>query len=237
MDLVPWLIAMVVSFLCGSVPFAVLIGRAKGIDIRSIGSGNPGASNLGRALGKRWGILCFVLDAGKGFVPTVVYGGSVVVAMAARDRGVWADPAAMVDGVVAGPDGSLRWVLVAVAAVLGHVFSPWLGFRGGKGVATGAGATLGLFPVVTVPAVLSTVVWYAVAKLSGYVGLASVFAAASLPPMTLVSGLILGLSLGEVGVFVGLTVALAALVIVRHVGNLRRIAAGTETKAEWTRRR
>ena len=243
MDLIPWLIALVVSFLCGSIPFAVLISRAKGIDIRTFGSGNPGASNLGRALGKRWGILCFVLDVGKGLVPTILYGSLIVATaeLAILDHDgsgrvlSRSDPIAI--DHTAGIGGSLMWVSVAVAAVLGHVFSPWLGFRGGKGVATGLGATLGLFPVVTVPALIAFVLWYLVAKMSGYVGLASVFAAASLPPLTVVSGLILRLSLGEIAVFAGLCTALAALVVVRHAGNLRRITRGEEPKAEWTGRR
>ncbi|MEO1238008.1 MAG: glycerol-3-phosphate acyltransferase, partial [Planctomycetota bacterium] len=127
-----------------------------------------------------------------------------------------------------------QWVLVAVAAVCGHVFSPWLKFRGGKGVATGLGAALGLFPVVTVPAVVAFVIWFAVCKITGYVGLASSIAAASLPVLTVGGGLVFGLGGGEIAVFAALTGVLAALVILRHRGNLARIRAGTEPKAAWT---
>ena len=224
-----WLVG---AFLCGSIPFAVLIGRAKGVDIRKLGSGNPGASNLGRQVGRKWGLLCFLLDVGKGLVPTLLY--LVVMMRQLVDAESISD--AVVDTQTHAAFYALQWVLVAVAAVLGHVFSPWLGFRGGKGVATGLGATLGLFPVVTVPGLLAFGIWYAVCKLTGYVGLASVVAAASLPVMTAVSGLVLGLTLGETLVFVGLTTALAGLVIYRHRGNLARLRQGVEPRAAWTGR-
>lgn len=223
-----WLIWVVGAFLAGSIPFAVLIGRAKGVDIRQHGSGNPGASNLGRTVGKKWGMICFVLDVGKGLVPTALFG-LLLFAMASGRAMSTLPHDAPPGGVVAG-----QWVLVAVAAVLGHVFSPWLKFRGGKGVATGLGATLGLFPIVTIPGVIAFVIWYAVCKATGYVGLASVIAAASLPVFTVVNGLVLGLSFGQVAVFAGLTALLAALVIFRHRGNLARLRAGTERKAAWT---
>ncbi len=213
-----WILWLCGAFLAGSIPFAVLIGHAKGVDIRQHGSGNPGATNLGRAVGKKWGLLCFVLDVLKGLLPTLGFG---LLAAAAHATGV---------------GHAFQWVLIAVAAVAGHIFSPWLGFKGGKGVATGLGATLGLFPVVTLPAAVALVLWYAVCKITGYVGLASVLAAASLPLSTLAGGLAMGLSAGEIAVFVGLTAALAALVIWRHRGNLDRIRKGTEPKARWTGR-
>lgn len=224
MPTLPWTLWLCGTFLAGSIPFAVLIGRAKGVDIRQHGSGNPGATNLGRAVGKKWGLLCFLLDVGKGLVPVL---GFMIGAEAGQSVGSQATPPAWF---------ALQWVLIAVAAVAGHIFSPWLGFKGGKGVATGLGATLGLFPVVTVPAALAFVLWYAVCKTTGYVGLASVLAAASLPVTTVVGGLALGLSPGEIAVFAGLTALLAALVIWRHRGNLDRIRKGTEPKAGWTGR-
>ncbi len=235
MSLGIWWLWVAGAFLCGSIPFAVMLGKLNGVDIREHGSGNPGASNLGRAVGKPWGILCFLLDVGKGVVPTVGFLWPMAAAtLTARYE---ADPRGL-----AGPgDYSavliyLQWVLVAVAAVLGHVFSPWLKFRGGKGVATGLGATLGLFPIVTIPGVLAFFIWLGMCKVTGYVGLASVIAAACLPVMTLVSGLVLGLTLGETLIFVALTATLAGLVIWRHRGNLARIREGTEAKAAWTGR-
>lgn len=219
-----WLIWLALAYLCGSIPFAVLIGRWRGVDIRKHGSGNPGASNLGRAVGRKWGLLCFFLDVLKGLLPTLAFGL------------LYLDLAAAGDGAALTPGLSLQWVAVGLAAVLGHVFSLWLGFRGGKGVATGLGAALGLFPVVTAPGFIALGIWYVVCKTSGYVGLASVVAAASLPLLTIASCLMLGMRVGEIAIFFGLTGALAALVIWRHRGNLSRLRAGTEPKAAWTRR-
>ncbi|MEM1026706.1 MAG: glycerol-3-phosphate 1-O-acyltransferase PlsY [Planctomycetota bacterium] len=238
MDWIVYGIAWAVAFLCGSIPFAVLIGRAKGVDIRKVGSGNPGATNLGRALGKKWGLLCFGLDVGKGLVP--VFGFQIIGLLRALTGWYWveviADP--MWQGGVYQLTAPLagQWVGLAVAAVMGHIFSPWLGFKGGKGVATGLGASLGLFPFVTLPGVACGIVWLITAKLTGYVGLSSALAAALLPILTAVSGLLFGLSLGPLAVFVGLTALLAALVIVRHRGNLQRTFNGTEPKAAWTGR-
>ena len=229
MNLPLWILWLVGAFLAGSIPFAVLIGRARGVDIRKLGSGNPGASNLGRQVGRKWGLLCFLLDVGKGLVPVIGFALMPLLGSQSSSGSLeWYR--AELGGVLL----SLQWVLIAVAAVLGHVFSPWLGFRGGKGVATGLGATLGLFPVVTVPGILGFAIWYVVCKVTGYVGLASVVAAACLPVMTLVSGRVLGLSWGETAVFVTLTAALAGLVIFRHRGNLARLRAGTEARADWT---
>ncbi|MEM6853495.1 MAG: glycerol-3-phosphate acyltransferase, partial [Planctomycetota bacterium] len=211
-----WAIWLIGAFICGSIPFAVILGKLNGVDIRKLGSGNPGASNLGRQVGKKWGIFCFVLDVGKGLVPTLLF--LIPVAELTLESRYQVDP----HGIESGPINmtwlTLQWVFIAVAAVLGHVFSPFLKFKGGKGVATGLGATLGLFPVVTIPGLLAFAIWYAVCKISGYVGLASVIAAASLPVTTVIAGLTLKLSGGEIAVFAGLTGALAALVIVRHRG-------------------
>lgn len=233
-----WAIWLLGAFVCGSIPFAVILGKLHGVDIRKLGSGNPGASNLGRQVGRKWGVFCFVLDVGKGLVPVVGFAifwkQFLPDGMVLGDHGVVYTP---YDSTAYTPTWiALQWVLVAVAAVLGHVFSPFLKFRGGKGVATGLGATLGLFPVVTVPGVLAFVIWIAVCKITGYVGLASVIAAASLPITTIVAGLILNLSVGEIAVFAGLTALLAALVIFRHRGNLARLRAGTEPRAGWTGR-
>ncbi|MEM9419818.1 MAG: glycerol-3-phosphate 1-O-acyltransferase PlsY [Planctomycetota bacterium] len=237
-----WLLWLVGAFLCGSIPFAVILGKAKGVDIRKIGSGNPGATNLGRAVGKKWGFICFGLDVGKGLVPTVAF--CFLLIRAHRDEQMlctnlnqtFLESLRIYWGSITGHSVAdcLMWTVIAIAAVSGHVFSPFLKFKGGKGVATGLGAALGLFPIVTVPGLIAFALWYAVCKLSGYVGLASVVAAASLPVLTIGSGLVLGLTPGEIAVFASLTGVLAALVIVRHRGNLARIRAGTEPKASWT---
>ena len=105
------------AYLLGAIPFGLLIGRARGVDVRTQGSRNIGATNVGRVLGRKWGYLCLALDILKGFVPTL-------------------SAALLLRGDRADPRQQLLVLLVAVAAVLGHVFPVYLGFRGGKGVAT-----------------------------------------------------------------------------------------------------
>jgi len=215
----PWLIG---GYLLGSVSFALLLGRMKGIDIRQHGSGNVGATNLGRALGKKWGILCFVLDLGKGLIPVLGY--RMTLLAAADEPG---------DGAT----GMLLWLAVGVAAVLGHVFPVFLKFKGGKGVATSAGALLGFWPVLTVPTLASAVVWFGVTKLTAYVGLASVLAAAVLPVLVVGFGLLMGYEPGQIAINTGVSALLAALVIYRHRSNIKRLLAGTEDQVEWAKRK
>lgn len=159
---------IVLSFLAGSVPFGYLIGRARGIDLREVGSGNIGATNLGRALGKEYFAVCFVLDMAKGMMPTLLAGH--FMGMLGRMDVPTAD--------------AFWWLGVMIAAVLGHMFTPWLGFKGGKGVATGLGAMIGVLPAMTIPAAGALVVFVMVLLLWRYVSLASCAAAATLPIWT-----------------------------------------------------
>lgn len=160
-----WWMFIPIAFLAGSIPFGYLIGKINGIDIRQHGSGNIGATNLGRVLGKRFFYACFSLDFAKGFLPTLIAGN------------------------IMGTLGTLRvetsdafwWLGVMVAAVLGHMFTPWLKFKGGKGVATALGAMVGIAPAMTLPAAGAFLVYMIVLLLWRYVSLASCCAAASLP--------------------------------------------------------
>ena len=204
-----------VGYLCGSAPFAWLIGKAKGVDIRTVGSGNVGATNVGRALGRRWGVLCLVLDMLKGAVPVLAAG--------------W------VMGYIDGDPFSARgdawwWSGVAAAAVMGHVFPVWLRFRGGKGVATAMGAMLGLWPIVTLATVAAILVWLVMVKAWGYVSLASITAVTSLPLCLWGIAQATGRSNAEVGPFLLISVLLAGLVILRHRTNVARLLAGTEPR-------
>lgn len=215
-----WLLWLALAYLLGSIPFGLLIGYSRGIDIRKHGSGNVGATNVGRTLGRKWGILCFTLDVVKGLFPVLTYG------LTRGDFDATASP------VVA----ELQWLGIAAAAMIGHVFPVWLGFRGGKGVATGLGALLGLWPVLTIPALLAGVVWFVTIRATGYVSLASITAAASLPLLAAASTIYRGLSGGEVAVYIGLTALLAGLVIFRHRSNITKLRAGTEPRAAWASR-
>ena len=216
-----WLIWLVAAYLAGSIPFGLLLGLARGIDIRTQGSGNVGATNAGRVLGKKWGISCFILDVLKGMLPVLGFG--LAAGLTGSDTAASAVEA-------------LQWIAIAVAAVVGHVFPVWLKFKGGKGVATGLGVLLGLWPVLTVPGLVAAVIWFVVIKATGYVSLASVLAAVSLPLLTLISGLSFGKSTGEVAVYTSVTALLGLLVVVRHRSNIQRLREGTESKAGWAKR-
>lgn len=189
------------AFLLGSIPTGYLVARAKGVDIRKHGSGNIGATNVFRTLGKPLGIFVFVADALKGF-------GAVWLADRFGGGSDWA-------GIIA-----------AVAVIAGHNYTPWLGFKGGKGIATSAGVLLALMPY----AVLAiAVVWIVVFKVSRYVSLASVCAAAALP--VAVGGLWYA-GCGGNGPLLVFSVVISALAIWRHRTNIQRLRAGTESRFE-----
>jgi glycerol-3-phosphate acyltransferase PlsY len=198
------------SFLCGSVPWALLVGKwARGIDIRTIGSGNIGATNAFRALGPWWGSLVLALDFLKGTAPMLV--------------ALWATR-----GV---PFQDVTLVFVALAAMLGHTYSPWVGFKGGKGFATGGGAVLVLTPYSV--AVLLPL-FIAVMLLSRMVSLGSVTAATLYPVATAGFYLWPPTRLPWQGpVTVVFAVAAGALVVWRHRTNIRRIIDGTESRATF----
>ncbi|MCB9838603.1 MAG: glycerol-3-phosphate 1-O-acyltransferase PlsY [Phycisphaeraceae bacterium] len=213
-----WIIATAGAYLLGSIPVGLLLARSRGIDLRAVGSGNIGATNAMRALGKPLGILCFVLDVAKGAAPTAL------------------TDAVLISAPVTGAD-AWRWLAVAAAAIAGHMFPVWLRFRGGKGVATGLGALLGMWPVLTLPAIAAALLWFATLKLTRYVGVSSCAAAAAIPLLTLAN-----LTLGDAGAlplwtgamprtpFLVATALLAAFVIIKHRGNLRRTMQGTEPR-------
>ncbi|MEO1129765.1 MAG: glycerol-3-phosphate 1-O-acyltransferase PlsY [Planctomycetota bacterium] len=215
-----WTIAIGASYLIGAIPFGLLVGLARGIDVRTVGSGNIGATNVMRALGHPWGDICFALDVFKGLLPVVGFGW-------------WL-------GVLGRPDPSVAqawlWLAVAASCILGHIFPVYLRFKGGKGVATGFGALLGVWPHASIAALLALVVWIATLKTTRYVSLASCAAAISLP-LVIVVGRLLGWPASDASPlervlagwpFLLLTGMLAVLVVARHTGNLRRIRAGTE---------
>src|SRR5258705_7058458 len=153
-------VLLVGSYLLGSIPFGYLAGRLVGIDIRQTGSGNVGATNVVRVLGKRYGYPVFALDFLKGF-------GAVKISMlmAPGRPSEWNSP-------------EIVGILAAMSSILGHLYPPWLKFKGGKGVATSAGALLALTPVATL---IGVAIWIIVFWLTRYVSLASITAAVVLP--------------------------------------------------------
>jgi glycerol-3-phosphate acyltransferase PlsY len=213
MVLVP---AVVLAYLIGSIPFGVLIARAHGKDLRAIGSGNIGATNVSRALGRKWGYICFALDVLKGLLPMVAFG---VVALPRLAE------------TIHGPLLMTCWLLVGVAAILGHVFPVYLGFKGGKGVATSFGVALGLWPYFTISALIALAVWVATVLTWRYISLASICAAVIFPICLLLG--ILAQPDWRAATLWPLLIAATAiplLVILRHRENIHRLLAGTESK-------
>jgi len=197
------------AYVVGSTPFGVLIARAHGVDIRSLGSGNVGATNVGRVVGPAWGCLCFLLDVAKGLGPVLAAG--VIL------RRLDGFPTRLHQGV---------WLATGCGAILGHVFSLWLGFRGGKGVATALGVVLGIFPYFTWPGLAAFGVWVAVTLLFRYVSLGSIVAAVAFGPLFAAFNWP-PTRYWPLGLF---AVAMAALILIRHRGNIRRLLSGTETR-------
>ena len=200
------LICCAVGYFSGSFPAGYFAGRIAGIDVRKEGSGNIGATNVLRVLGKRWGYAVFLIDFFKGFA---------AVRLAFVLVKLW--PAAK-------PYAEYLAILTAIMCVIGHSFPVWLRFKGGKGVATSGGAVCGLLPLA-LPFVL--LVWVIVFYATRYVSLASVVAAISLP---IVVGLFARWNFVDTYAFIYFSLLLAALVVWRHRSNFSRLLNGTEQR-------
>lgn len=210
------LVAAVVGYLLGSLPFGYLVARSKGVNIFEVGSKNPGATNVRRCLGKGPGNLVFALDALKGAAAAAW----AVLALTATRVSYDFDYSFLgAKSEVAGHDWTTIGVAGLVGALLGHSFSCFTKFRGGKGVATSVGGLLVLLPL---PLVIAFAVWLVTFYSTRYVSLASILAALSLPVLSLV----LHLS----PVLLTLTVIIAAFVLLRHRANIGRLLNGTENK-------
>jgi len=195
-----------VSYLLGSIPAGYLAGRIAGIDIRHAGSGNIGATNVTRVLGKRYGYPVFVVDFLKGLMAV-----SISILVEKRVQPVLVPT-------------ELLGIVAAISCVIGHSFPVWLSFKGGKGVATSMGALFGLVPFV---ALIGVAVWVITFEMTRYVSVASMTAALAVP----ISILIL-MPLKQTGgaVLLYFSICLAALVIFRHRSNLSRLVRGTEPR-------
>ena len=198
-----WIIA---AYLVGGIPFGFLIGKMRGVDVRTVGSKNIGATNVFRTVGKKWGVLAFACDVLKGLIPTLL----------AKQ---WAlDPELP-------PDGSWFPLVVGVMCVVGHMLTPYMKFRGGKGVATAFGMLLGLAPALVGTAFALFAVIFA---LSHYISLGSISAAAFL--MVAVWFPILGTEGWRNLPQCVLVTLMAAFVIFKHRANIGRLISGTESK-------
>ncbi len=196
------LISSLLGYLLGSIPFGLLVGRLKGVDIRQHGSGNIGATNVVRVIGKKWGILVFALDALKGLL-------GVIIAME-------------VAGGRTASSAGLLGIAAGLACVLGHNFPVWLKFKGGKGVATTAGVLVGLLPWA---ALVAFVTWGVVFYSTRYVSVASMVAAVVIPAT------VWGMERQATPLF-WFSVVVAVLGLLRHRSNFKRLLAGTEPRFE-----
>lgn len=189
-----YLLTAVVAYLIGSIPTGYLFGRARGLDIRTVGSGNIGATNVFRSLGKTAGITVLAIDALKGFIPTryFLFGATPLTA-------------------------EYHAMLAGFCAIMGHNYTCWLRFKGGKGIATSAGVLLALVPLGLL---ITFAIWLIVFAVSRYVSLASIIAAVALPFAVWSSGQSLQM--------IALTAVLGVLAIYKHKANIQRLLAGTE---------
>lgn len=187
------------AFLLGSVPTGYLVARAKGVDIRRHGSGNIGATNVFRTLGRPLGILVFFVDALKGFAA------------------VW-----LAEKFGGGSDWA--GIIAAVAVIAGHNYTPWLGFKGGKGIATSAGVLLALTPWTVLFAALAWLVFFQTTR---YVSVASIAASVAVPISV---GALWWAGAGGSAPLFGFALVISALAIWRHRSNIRRLREGTEPR-------
>ena len=196
------------AFISGSVPFGVLFTRGRGIDLRSIGSKNIGATNVLRSAGKIPAVLTLICDMLKGALPLVICRLVIATIYGSMETDV---PAAAMEDLWLGAAG--------LAAVLGHMFSVFLSFRGGKGVATGFGVLLVYSPAVAGTMLL---VWILTAIVFRYSSLAAIIAVAVMPLMLFLSG--------ASAVKTGFGVLIAALIIWKHIPNIKKLISGAESK-------
>ena len=205
-----------VAYLMGAIPFGLLVGLAKGIDPRKAGSGNIGATNLGRLLGGQYFALVFTLDMLKGMLPMLA--ASFVLRGESR--------------ALATTD-YLLWLGVGLAAILGHMFSVFLKFKGGKGVATSAGVMLGLWPYFTGPGLVAIGAFVLIVLATRYISLGSMGGAIVFPVAYVAIGLWREPKWDVFGAQLPLLifgVLIAVLIVYKHRSNIGRLMAGTENK-------
>ena len=189
------IIALLLSYFLGAIPFGVIVGKMRGVDVRAVGSGNSGTTNVWRTLGPKAGASVFALDVLKGLA------------------------APFIALTLTAPTES-SWIAVCAAmAIIGHTFSVFLKFRGGKGITTGLGAALGLMPI---PALIAFAVWGGVLLLSRMISVASIAACIALP--------LLALAFPVPTAYAVVIAIIALLAILKHIPNMKRIALGTEPK-------
>ena len=205
--IISYIVGIIISYLIGGIPFGYLIAVIKGVDIRTQGSGNIGATNVGRVLGKKYGLIIFILDLLKGFLVVLLV------------------PAAVSSAVnISTTTGNLLAVLCGFCAVLGHAFPVYLKFKGGKAVATSFGVFIWLVPISIA---IAFGVWLLTVIVTRYVSLGSMIGSLSLVGIIVI---VVDSPFGDNIYLLAMSVAVAILIIARHTSNIQRIIAGTEKK-------
>jgi glycerol-3-phosphate acyltransferase PlsY len=201
------------AYLVGSIPFGLIVGLAKGVDPRKAGSGNIGATNVGRLLGGKFFFIVFILDLLKGALPALAAG--AVLHFEVPDR-----------------TSCLLWVLVGFAASLGHMASIFLKFKGGKGVATSGGVLLGIFPYFTLPGLAGIAVWGIIFLISRYISVASIIGSAAFPVFYCLAAIIRHWPILDQQLpFLIFAWLVPLMIVYKHRGNISRLRAGTELRA------
>jgi glycerol-3-phosphate acyltransferase PlsY len=208
---------IIAAYLLGSIPFGVLIAKAHGKDLCSIGSGNIGATNVARALGRKWAYVCFALDVLKGAVPMLatlpLTRMMSTPSQAGKAVALW------------------LWLAVGCAAIVGHIFPIYLKFKGGKGVSTSFGVALGLWPYFTICALFAITIWVVIVLIGRYVSLASITASISFLLVLIVSIILVpGWNFAGLWPLLIAACVIPLMVILRHRENIKRLIAGTESK-------
>lgn len=204
----------ILSYLIGAIPIGLIVASLKGVDIRRQGSGNYGATNVGRVMGRKWGILVLILDAMKGASTSL--GAAPFLALTGADMS-----AISLDWI---------WLGTGFCCVIGNTAPIYLRFKGGKGVATSLGVILGIYPYLTLSAIVALAVWIVTVLLARYVSLGSILAALTVPAALAGLSGPMGWTLADHYPLLGLSIAAAVVVLVRHRANIGRLMSGTESK-------
>ncbi|GJQ62249.1 MAG: glycerol-3-phosphate acyltransferase [Melioribacteraceae bacterium] len=215
-----FIVIVFLSYLVGSIPTSIIISKlVRGIDIRDHGSGNAGGSNVFRVLGWKFGVLTILLDATKGAIAVVLiarlYLGSFPFANATPFD-----------------DFTLVQIIAGIAAVLGHIWTVFAGFKGGKGIATALGF---LITIITVDMLLALAVFIAVVSFSKYISLGSITAALSIPVIMIIRENIFHAHIQSYGTILPFAIAIAVLVLYTHRANVVRLLNGNENRISLSR--
>jgi glycerol-3-phosphate acyltransferase PlsY len=215
-------VVVILSYLAGSIPSSIIVSKlVKGIDIREHGSGNAGGTNVFRVLGWKWGVLVIILDALKGALAVIV------IARLYLDSFPFTN-------VTPFDDFTLVQIICGISAVIGHIWTVFAGFRGGKGIATALGF---LITLITIDMLLALVVFTLTVTISRYISLGSILAAVSIPLILIIRENIFGVDIPGYNTLLPFIIALVLLVIYTHRKNIDRLLKGSESKISFVKKK